>query len=65
LAPVRDEIRRDIMTKSFDEQRNTFTRYYGSQELDAALLMMPPVGFLPATDQRIQGTVAAIGKELL
>jgi GH15 family glucan-1,4-alpha-glucosidase len=33
--------------------------------LDAALLMMPLVGFLPATDQRIQGTVAAIGKELL
>jgi GH15 family glucan-1,4-alpha-glucosidase len=62
---VRDEIRRDIMSKGFDEKRNTFTQYYGSKELDAALLMMPLVGFLPATDQRIQGTVAAIEKELL
>jgi GH15 family glucan-1,4-alpha-glucosidase len=62
---VRDEIHRDIMTKGFDEERNTFTQYYGSRELDAALLMMPLVGFLPATDERIQGTVAAIEKELL
>ena len=62
---LRDEIRRDIMSKGFDEKRNTFTQYYGSKELDAALLMMPLVGFLPATDQRIQGTVAAIEKELL
>jgi GH15 family glucan-1,4-alpha-glucosidase len=62
---VRAEIRRDIMSKGFDEKRNTFTQYYGSKELDAALLMMPLVGFLPATDQRIQGTVAAIEEELL
>ncbi|HEX5906349.1 MAG TPA: glycoside hydrolase family 15 protein, partial [Propionibacteriaceae bacterium] len=54
-----------IMSKGFDEKRNTFTQYYGSKELDAALLMMPLVGFLPATDQRIQGTVAAIENELL
>ena len=62
---LREEIRRDIMSKGFDEKRNTFTQYYGSKELDAALLMMPLVGFLPATDQRIRGTVAAIEKELL
>jgi GH15 family glucan-1,4-alpha-glucosidase len=62
---MRDEIRRDIMTKGFDQERNTFTQYYGSQELDAALLMIPLVGFLPATDQRTQGTVAAVEKELL
>jgi GH15 family glucan-1,4-alpha-glucosidase len=62
---VRDEIRHDIMSKGFDEKRNTFTQYYGSKELDAAMLMMPLVGFLPATDERIQGTVAAIEKELL
>src|SRR5215212_2920643 len=62
---VSAEIRRDIMSKAFDEKRNTFTQYYGSKELDAALLMMPLVGFLPPTDQRIQGTVAAIEKELL
>jgi GH15 family glucan-1,4-alpha-glucosidase len=62
---VREEIRRDIMSKGFDEKRNTFTQYYGSKELDASLLMMPLVGFLPATDQRIRGTVVAIEKELL
>ena len=62
---MRDEIRRDIMSKGFDEGRNTFTQYYGSKELDAALLMMPLVGFLPATHERIQGTVAAIEEELL
>ena len=62
---LRDEIRSDIISKGFDEKRNTFTQYYGSKELDAALLMMPLVGFLPATDERIQGTVAAIEKELL
>jgi GH15 family glucan-1,4-alpha-glucosidase len=62
---VRDEIRRAIMSKGFDEKRNTFTQFYGSKELDAALLMMPLVGFLPATDERIQGTVAAIEEGLL
>jgi GH15 family glucan-1,4-alpha-glucosidase len=62
---LRDEIRQDILDKGYDQSRNTFTQFYGSEELDAALLMMPLVGFLPATDQRIQGTVAAVEKELL
>ncbi|MEP7158593.1 MAG: glycoside hydrolase family 15 protein [Chloroflexota bacterium] len=62
---VRDEIRADVLANGFDEKRQTFTQYYGSAELDAALLMLPLVHFLPATDPRMLGTVAAIKQELL
>jgi GH15 family glucan-1,4-alpha-glucosidase len=62
---LRDQIRRDIETKGFDAERQTFTQFYGSRELDAAVLMMPIVGFLPASDDRVRGTVAAIERELL
>jgi GH15 family glucan-1,4-alpha-glucosidase len=62
---LRDEIREDILAKGYDQQRETFTQFYGSEELDAALLMVPMVGFLPATDERVRGTVAAIERELL
>jgi GH15 family glucan-1,4-alpha-glucosidase len=62
---LREEIARDILDKGFDPRRNTFTQFYGSSELDASLLMMPLVGFLPATDPRVRGTVAAIERELL
>jgi GH15 family glucan-1,4-alpha-glucosidase len=62
---MRDEIKAEVLEKGFDKERNTFTQYYGSKELDAALLMIPMVHFLPATDPRMRGTVAAIEKELL
>jgi GH15 family glucan-1,4-alpha-glucosidase len=62
---LRDEIRRDILDRGYDADRGTFTQYYGSRELDAALLMVPLVGFLPADDPRMHGTVAAIERELL
>ncbi|MGR6964309.1 glycoside hydrolase family 15 protein [Geodermatophilus sp. URMC 61] len=62
---LRDAVRRQILERGFDAERNTFTQYYGSTELDAALLMIPLVGFLPAEDDRVRGTVAAIEKELL
>jgi GH15 family glucan-1,4-alpha-glucosidase len=61
---TRDEIHDEVCTKAFDADRNTFVQSYGSSNLDAALLMMPLVGFLPADDERMQGTVAAIQKEL-
>src|SRR5439155_8656506 len=48
-----------------DADRNAFTQFYGSQQLDASLLMMPLVGFLPATDDRVRGTVEAIERELM
>ena len=61
---VRDEIHDEVCTKAFDADRKTFVQSYGSKNLDAALLMMSLVGFLPATDERMQGTVAAIQKDL-
>ena len=64
FAAIRDEIRDEVFAKAYDEDRKTFVQAYGSSNLDAALLMMPLVGFLPATDERMQGTVAAIQREL-
>lgn len=61
---IRDEIHREVCQRGFDSQRNTFVQTYGSDELDASLLMMPLVGFLPPSDSRVQGTVAAIQHEL-
>jgi GH15 family glucan-1,4-alpha-glucosidase len=62
---LRDTIRADILEKGYDPQRRTFTQFYGSEELDAALLMVPLVGFLPPDDERVAGTVAAIEEHLL
>ena len=62
---LRERIRADILRNGYDAVRKTFTQYYGSSELDAALLMIPMVGFLPANDERVVGTVAAIERELL
>ena len=60
---LRDEIRAESSRRATTPNRGTFTQYYGSSELDAAVLMMPLVGFLPATDDRMRGTVAAIERE--
>jgi GH15 family glucan-1,4-alpha-glucosidase len=62
---VRDQIKEEVLEKGFDPKRSTFTQYYGSDELDASLLMIPLVHFLPATDARMRGTIAAIKKELM
>jgi GH15 family glucan-1,4-alpha-glucosidase len=62
---VRDEIFADVCAQAFDAHRNTFVQAYGSQALDASLLLMPLVGFLPIGDSRIVGTIAAIERELL
>jgi glucoamylase len=62
---VRDQIRDEVLTKGFDATRNTFTQSFGSQALDASLLLIPQMGFLPATDPRVIGTVAAIERELM
>ncbi|HXR35459.1 MAG TPA: glycoside hydrolase family 15 protein, partial [Candidatus Binataceae bacterium] len=59
------KIHDDVCRQGFDSERNTFTQYYGGKELDAALLMIPLVGFLPAKDARVSGTVAAIQRDLL
>jgi GH15 family glucan-1,4-alpha-glucosidase len=62
---LRDEIHRDVCERGFDVQRNAFVQYYGSKSLDASLLMIPLVGFLPAKDPRVVSTVAAIERELI
>ncbi|MPZ92801.1 MAG: glycoside hydrolase family 15 protein [Actinobacteria bacterium] len=62
---VRAEIHTEVCDRGYDAGRQTFTQYYGGRELDASLLMMPLVGFLPATDGRVAGTVAAIERRLM
>ena len=62
---LRDEIHRDVCQRGFDVERNAFVQYYGSKSLDASLLMIPLVGFLPAKDPRVVSTVAAIERELI
>ena len=54
-----------ICTQGFDSGRNTFTQSFGSSEVDANLLLIPVMGFLPANDPRVRGTVEAIEHELL
>ena len=60
---LRDEIHAEVCAHGFDAERGTFTQSYGSQELDASLLLIPLVGFLPATDPRVRGTVEAIERD--
>ncbi|MEA2486254.1 MAG: hypothetical protein QOD46_1365 [Actinomycetota bacterium] len=62
---VRDEIHHQVCREGFNTERNAFTQYYGAKQLDASLLLAPLVGFLPATDGRIKGTIEAIEKELV
>jgi GH15 family glucan-1,4-alpha-glucosidase len=60
----RDEIHADVLTNGWSERKRAFTQSYGADELDAAVLMMPLVGFLPATDPRVVSTVDAVRREL-
>ncbi|MER7410338.1 MULTISPECIES: glycoside hydrolase family 15 protein [Streptomyces] len=61
---LRDRIHREVCEKGYDAERNTFTQSYGSQELDASLLLIPQMGFLPPDDKRVIGTIEAIQREL-
>ena len=61
---LRGDIADEVCSRGFDSRRGTFTQFYGSRELDAALLLIPAVGFLPATDKRVTGTVDAIERDL-
>lgn len=62
---LRDTIHAEICLKAFDRRRNAFMQAYGSDQLDASLLLMPLVGFLPGTDPRVRGTVNAIERDLM
>jgi GH15 family glucan-1,4-alpha-glucosidase len=61
---IRAEIHREVLEQGFDTELNSFTQFYGAKRLDASLLMIPLVGFLPADDPRMVGTVGAIEREL-
>lgn len=61
---VRDQIHDEVCAEGFDASRGTFTQHYGSKGLDASLLLIPQVGFLPWTDERVIGTVEAVQREL-
>jgi GH15 family glucan-1,4-alpha-glucosidase len=62
---LRQYIHDQICNEGFDAELNSFVQYYGSKEVDASLLMLPLVGFLPATDPRMLGTVEAIQQRLM
>jgi GH15 family glucan-1,4-alpha-glucosidase len=62
---LRDEIHAEICKKGFNKKRQAFTQYYGSDELDASILMLPLMGFLPPEDPRVISTVEAIERELV
>jgi GH15 family glucan-1,4-alpha-glucosidase len=62
---IADEIHAEVCERGFDRELNSFVQAYGSKRLDASLLLIPLVGFLPATDPRIQGTLRAIEDRLL
>jgi GH15 family glucan-1,4-alpha-glucosidase len=62
---LRAIIHRDVCEKGFDPSMNSFVEAYGSRWLDASLLLLPAVGFLPSSDPRIRGTIAAIEQHLM
>jgi GH15 family glucan-1,4-alpha-glucosidase len=62
---MRKEIKEDVLRSGYDAERGSFVQSYGSDRLDASLLLIPLVGFLPPKDPRVVGTVAAIERELV
>jgi GH15 family glucan-1,4-alpha-glucosidase len=61
---LRETIHEQVCTEGFNTKVGAFTQYYGSDALDASLLMMPLVGFLPATDDRVRSTIEVIERDL-
>jgi GH15 family glucan-1,4-alpha-glucosidase len=62
---LRDTICRDVCEKGFDKELNSFVESYGSKLLDASILLLPSVGFLPPTDPRVRGTLEAIERHMM
>jgi GH15 family glucan-1,4-alpha-glucosidase len=62
---IREEIHRQVCERGYNPEKKAFTQFYGSDLLDASLLMLPLVGFLPPDDERVVGTVEAIQRELM
>jgi GH15 family glucan-1,4-alpha-glucosidase len=62
---LRETIHRDVCAKGFDKKQNAFVESYGAEVLDASILLLPSVGFLPPSDPRVEGTIAAVEKYLM
>jgi GH15 family glucan-1,4-alpha-glucosidase len=62
---LRDEVHQEVCARGYDPDRKSFVQFYGSKNLDASVLMMPLVGFLPPNDERVIGTIEAVERELL
>jgi GH15 family glucan-1,4-alpha-glucosidase len=62
---IRDQIHQEICANGYNADRGAFTQYYGSADLDAAVLLIPEVGFLPPSDPRVTATVQTIQRELM
>jgi GH15 family glucan-1,4-alpha-glucosidase len=62
---IRKSIREEVLRKGYNADRGSFVQYYGSDRLDASLLLIPLIGFLPADDPRVVGTVEAIQRDLM
>ena len=62
---LRDRVRAEVLEKGFDAERNTFVQYYGSTEVDAALLVLPQIGLVAGDDPRMLGTIEAIERGLM
>jgi GH15 family glucan-1,4-alpha-glucosidase len=62
---LRDEVHAEVLDKGFDTARGTFTQHYDTLEVDASLLMIPLVGFLPPHDERVLGTIEAVEEDLM
>jgi GH15 family glucan-1,4-alpha-glucosidase len=62
---LKDRIHAEVCRRGYDSRRNTFVREYGSSDLDASLLLIPQLGFLPCEDARVRGTIEAIEQDLL
>ncbi|MDA0265030.1 MAG: glycoside hydrolase family 15 protein [Chloroflexi bacterium] len=62
---LRDVVHKDVCRQGFDQEMNSFVQYYGAKEVDASLLLIPIVGFLPGSDPRMVGTVQAVQDRLM
>jgi len=62
---IRDQVHAEVCERGYNIRKKAFTQFYGSDALDASLLLMPLTGFLPATDERVRNTIEAIERELM
>jgi GH15 family glucan-1,4-alpha-glucosidase len=62
---LRERVREEVLSKGFNTRGNTFTQHYDTTEVDASLLLIPLVGFLPPDDPRVLGTIAAVERDLM